>query len=651
MPTVPSAAPSAYISAAMKQNATLGQTLRYRFDNLMARGAGPQMLLLGGITLVAIVVTAAVLALAGLAPAVGDDGTTEGFGQLVWRGLMRTMDSGAVGGDTGSWSFLIIMLAITLVGIFVLSALIGILNGALEGALENLRKGKSRVVESGHTVVLGYTPKVHTLLGELAEAARNQKDACVVVLADRDKVEMDDEIAFHLGERAKLLLVVTSSGSPHDLADLSIVNIPAARAVVVPSPEGGPGESMTPNEADTVVLKTLLALSKVPGARAVHLVAELQEEKTLGVARMVVAESAALVLSPPLISRLLVQTGRQSGLSAVYLDLLNFEGEEIYVQPVAALTGKTFHEALHAFDDSALMGVISAKGELLLPPAFDRKFAASDLAVVISADDDTVKANGTKPTIDATALVEATARPSRQVERTLVLGASDRVELVLRELDAYVAPGSETLVVGESDERWARAERRLGSLVNMKVRWRSGDVTDRDTLDALDVPGFDQALVLAETGKRTPNMADARTLVSLLHLRDIARRSGKRTPVTTEMLDAANQELANVAEADDFIVSDMLVSLLMAQVSENPHLYRIFNELFRPEGHEIYLKPASTYVRADAEVAYGQIVEVAARLGHVALGYRQGTTVALNPKKSGRVKLGASDTVIVMAAD
>ena len=651
MPTVPSAAPSAYISAAMKQNATLGQTLRYRFDNLMARGAGPQMLLLGGITLVAIVVTAAVLALAGLAPAVGDDGTTEGFGQLVWRGLMRTMDSGAVGGDTGSWSFLIIMLAITLVGIFVLSALIGILNGALEGALENLRKGKSRVVESGHTVVLGYTPKVHTLLGELAEAARNQKDACVVVLADRDKVEMDDEIAFHLGDRAKLLRVVTRSGSPHDLADLSIVNIPAARAVVVPSPEGSPGESMTPNEADTVVLKTLLALSKVPGARAVHLVAELQEEKTLGVARMVVAESAALVLSPPLISRLLVQTGRQSGLSAVYLDLLNFEGEEIYVQPVAALTGKTFHEALHAFDDSALMGVISAKGELLLPPAFDRKFAASDLAVVISADDDTVKANGTKPTIDATALVEATARPSRQVERTLVLGASDRVELVLRELDAYVAPGSETLVVGESDERWARAERRLGSLVNMKVRWRSGDVTDRDTLDALDVPGFDQALVLAETGKRTPNMADARTLVSLLHLRDIARRSGKRTPVTTEMLDAANQELANVAEADDFIVSDMLVSLLMAQVSENPHLYRIFNELFRPEGHEIYLKPASTYVRADAEVAYGQIVEVAARLGHVALGYRQGTTVALNPKKSGRVKLGASDTVIVMAAD
>ena len=271
--------------------------------------------------------------------------------------------------------------------------------------------------------------------------------------------------------------------------------------------------------------------------------------------------------------------------------------------------------------------------------------------MVISADDDIVKANGTRPTFDPAVWVEAATRPGRQVERTLVLGASDRVELVLRELDAYVAPGSETLVVGESDASWARAERRLGALVNMKVRWQPGDVTDRDTLDALDVPGFDQVLVLAETGERTPDMADARTLVGLLHLRDIARRSGKRTPVTTEMLDPANQELASVAEADDFIVSDMLVSLLMAQVSENPYLYRIFDELFRPEGHEIYLKPASNYVKAGAEVSYGQIVEAAARLGQVALGYRQGAAVALNPKKSGRVKLGAGDTVIVMAAD
>ena len=118
--------------------ATPRQILRYRFDNLMARGAGAQMLVLGLLTGGAIVLTALTLIALDLVPK-DETGESESFSRLLWRGLMRAMDAGAVGGDAGSWSFLFVMLAITLVGIFVLSALIGILNGALERVLENLR--------------------------------------------------------------------------------------------------------------------------------------------------------------------------------------------------------------------------------------------------------------------------------------------------------------------------------------------------------------------------------------------------------------------------------------------------------------------------------------------------------------------------------
>ena len=41
---------------------------------------------------------------------------------------MRTLDPGTMGGDTGPFGFLLGMLAVTLVGIFVISALIGIIN-------------------------------------------------------------------------------------------------------------------------------------------------------------------------------------------------------------------------------------------------------------------------------------------------------------------------------------------------------------------------------------------------------------------------------------------------------------------------------------------------------------------------------------------
>src|SRR4029079_3306020 len=98
---------------------------------------------------------------------------------------------------------------------------------------------------------------------------------------------------------------------------------------------------MPATEADTIVLKTLLAIAKLGAGAALHVVAELQDERTLPVARMVMPD-AALIVAPPLIARLLVQTGRQAGLSMVYQELLDFAGAEIYMAPAPSLVGRAF---------------------------------------------------------------------------------------------------------------------------------------------------------------------------------------------------------------------------------------------------------------------------------------------------------------------
>ena len=156
-------------------SASLRQRLRYRFDNLMARGTGAQILLLAGATLVLVALTAVAVKLFGVVPA-DDAGQHDSFGRLIWKALMHALDAGAVGGDPGSWTFLFIMLFVTLGGIFVLSALIGILNNGFGALIEGLRRGRSVVIESGHTVVLGWSPKIDTLLSELAAAGANQRD-------------------------------------------------------------------------------------------------------------------------------------------------------------------------------------------------------------------------------------------------------------------------------------------------------------------------------------------------------------------------------------------------------------------------------------------------------------------------------------------
>jgi hypothetical protein len=152
--------------------------------------------------------------------------------------------------------------------------------------------------------------------------------------------------------------------------------------------------------------------------------------------------------------------------------------------------------------------------------------------------------------------------------------------------------------------------------------------------------------------------ADARTLVTLLHLREIASQSQRPFSLVTEMLDVRNIELAKAARPDDFIVSDRLTSLMLAQVSENPDLGAVLTDLFDAGGSEVYLKPAAEFVNLGVDVSYASVVASARRRGEVAIGYRQAEYandsarafgVVVNPAKATRLRFGAADRVIVLA--
>lgn len=617
----------------------------------MAKGVWAQILLLAVATIVLIALAVTAITIGGYAIE-GDDHAKESIGKTAWRALNHTLDPGNLGGDTAGWGFLFVMFVATIGGLFIVSALIGVLNQGFGGALERLRRGRSAVVETNHIVILGWGPKIGTLLRELAQANANVRGAVAVILADRDKVEMDHDIAEELGDQKKHLRVVTRTGSMMSLQDLQLVSLPTSKAVIVLAPEAhADGTPMAPHESDTVVLKALLAIAKTAPDSKLHVVAEIFDEHNESVARLVAGKAASLIVASPLISRLLVQTGRQSGLSTVYSELLDFEGVEIYVQPAPAVTGKTFREAMAMYDTSTVIGVYTKAGETLVPPAFERVFEADDQLIAITEDDDTLIADGkTKP--DETKIVATAPEHVHRPDRTLILGTSPRLPLVLRELDSYVAPGSEVMIVGE-----AVAGLAVDKLVNMTASFKEADVTARRELDALDVTSFDHVLVLSETVGRTQELADARTTVTLLFLRDIERRSGKRVPITSEILEIENRDLASVAEADDFIVSNTLVSLMVSMVAENPHLVEVFDELFSAGGYEIYLKPAEHYVVL-GEVTFGTVCAAALRRDEIAIGVRFAKQrsepsfgVVLNPNKRDSIRLAAGDSVIVLAED
>jgi voltage-gated potassium channel Kch len=633
----------------MKQP-TIKQRFGYWFDTLMAKGAPAMIVLLALASFGLIFLAGLILFLFGIHPA--DEGSL-GFGEAIWASLMRTLDPGTMGGDMGT-GFRIVMLGVTVGGIFIVSTLIGVLSSGLETQLDRLRKGRSRVLENGHTLILGWSPQIFTILSELMIANENQKNARIVVLADKDKVEMEEQIRERVREKGSTRVIVRS-GDPIDLNDLELGSPYTTRSIIVL-----PSES---EEPDSDVIKMVLAITNNPHRRAepYHIVTQIRNRKNMEVVGMIGAGDKVFpILTGDVIARVVAQTSRQSGLSVVYTELLNFGGDEIYFKQEPGLSGKTFGEILLAYEDSAVMGLRKADGKIMLNPPMESRLEPGDQLFALSEDDDTIRLSGLTNIPIEEGLIRTSKKAYRHdPERTLIIGWNRSAPIIIRELDAYVPHNSQVTVF--ADENLAR-ESALAcekNLANQKLTFIPGDTTSRELLDSLNIPEYNHVIVLARSSLGN-QQADARTLVTLLHLRDIAEHDPTPFSIVSEMLDLRNRELAEVTNVDDFIVSEHLISLMLAQLSENDNLFDIFQSIFDPEGAEIYLKPVEDYVETGQPVTFYTVVEAARRRGETALGYRvaaganhadKNYGVHTNPKKSEKVIFSPDDRIILVAEE
>jgi Trk K+ transport system NAD-binding subunit len=630
---------------------TIHQRLRYAFDNTMARGTPALVGWLALVTLALIGVFTAVVLIFGIAPE-NQQSTREGWLGQAFNSLLHALDPGTIAGDGGRWPFLVVMLLVTLGGLFVVSALIGVIATGLDSRIEELRKGRSVVLEEEHTLILGWSDTVFTVLSELEVANESRKRPSAVVLADRDKVEMDDLIREKV--RPQRTRVVTRSGSPIDLGHLALVRPEKARSIVVLAPEDD-------EEPDAQVIKAVLALTKGTNhlAHRYHIVAEIHDPAHLSAAELVSGDEAVLIDKRETIAKLVVHSARQSGASAAFIELLDFKGDEIYFREDASLVGRTFAEALLAYEDCSVMGVIDEAGEVTINPPAERPLAAGERLVAIAGDDTGLtEARPREGEVEEDAIV--TAPPSqRRPERILVLGWNDGAPSVIAQFDEFLLAGSEIVLLSDEAGAAECVERQCGDLTNTRIECRQGSTTDRATLETIPVEAFDHVIVLTEEGLEAQR-ADARTLVTLLHLRDIADKRGASFSIVSEMIDERNRQLAEVTRVDDVIVSDKIISLMLTQISETRELAQVFDELFAAEGSEIYLRPAADYVPVDRETSYATVVEAALRRGECAIGYREEAGaedpgrdfgVRINPPKAERVTLGPGDRVVVLAEE
>lgn len=626
---------------------TLKEKIQYRFDNLMSTGTFGLILALSAIT---VIMLFAIAVFALLIPDTRQQGLS--LSELLWMGLMRTLDPGTMGSDRGSWLFLLAMLAFTIAGIFVVGSLISILTTGLDRQIERLRKGRSRVLEKNHTIILGWTPKIFTVLSELNTANENQSSAAVAIMAEKDKVQMEDEIYERLG-RLPHLKIVCRTGSPIDPKDLEILNPTACKSIIILTPEG----TSTP---DAHVIKSILALV---GQNAIHaqpyqIVAEIRNSANLEVANMIGGRQVELIHTDELLVRLTAQTCLQSGLSVIYTELMDFDGDEIYFSPEPGLTGLSFGQALLAYEDSAVIGMRFTDGTIKLNPPMETVFQPGDQVIAISEDDDTVRLSSRKQILIDEQAIRLRSPLQQQPEYIVLLAWNHRARGIIKELDTYVAPGSQLLVVANLPEAEQAVEELKLNLINQQIQYRPGDTTDRPLLNSLDFRHCKHIILLGYSDLLPPQESDAHTLVTLLHLRDISLDSGYPFTIVSEMMDTRNRELAELARPDDFIVSDKLISLTLTQISENKEVAKVFQDLFDPQGSEIYLKPVEDYVKLGKPINFYTVIAACQQRQETAVGYRltkqandpeSNHGIHLNPEKSKFITFSSGDRIIVLS--
>ncbi|MFB7465236.1 NAD-binding lipoprotein [Streptomyces sp. NPDC056224] len=628
--------------------------LRYRFDHLVAGGTTALIGWLALACLAVVIPASTVLVWSDRAA----PSTLSGRLTAVWVSVGQTLK---IGGAVGSPLHVLASVSLALVALLFVSTLVSLITTGINRRIMSLRLGHSTVLEARHTVLLGWSDQVFPVIGELVAAHANQRRSAIAVLAPKDKVEMEDDISARVTDRGRTR-IICRNGSTTDPTELRRVSPQTAKAVLVLPPAGEGG--------DAHVVKTLLALdAAVPGTGDAVVVAAVRDGRNHLTARLAAGPAGHVLCVDDIVARLLVQTARQPGLSLVYQELLDFEGDEFYTAAVAGLAGRTFGEALLSFATSAVVGLLRADGAVALNPDPATAIGADDRIIVISQDDDTAVQVDVTSCVEEEAIV--TAEPGVPVaERLLLLGWNRRAPLIVDQLDQYVSPGT-TLDVVALGDRGAAPGATAADLRHLEVAFHSGDITDPLVLAKLDVPAYDGVIVIGETdpvaaaapsptpqtATDTEAQADDRTLVTLLHLRAIGKAARRELALTTEMSDDGNRLLAPAREGADFIVSGRLISLLMTQISESRYLAGVFEELFRAEGHEFHLKPAADYVRAGREVSFATVVESARRRRECAVGYRlRGQTstgpafgVRINPDKRQRVRFAEGDWLIVLA--
>lgn len=643
----------------------LRDRLRYHFDNFIS--SGPKSVFL---TLLILFLTSYILTFIirlAFDFALGHIENESHILTDLWLSFLQITDPGAIAEDGENSPLMKVVGMLTIfLGLIFFSMVIAFITTQLEEKLEDLKKGRSRVIESNHVLILGWGEMVIGIVHELIEANASQKDASIVILSETPREEMEDHLSEHIPER-KTTRLITRTGQVTSLESLHRVAVTEARTVIVL-----PECSETAPEADKMisdarVMKAVLAVVAASREDETHaqIVAEIFDQTKRKVMINLAPNNITMVNTRDIVARIIVQTSRTSGLANVYSDIIGFHGSEIYFVP-SPEAGVPFGELGLHYQDGLPIGY-SRNAEIVMNPAADMLTAADDEIIMIAEDDSSIRFNKDK-LYSAIDLPLHDAKRAQKIEQELIIGWNAKAPIIISEYANYILPGSKIDILLPDEVEGnptAEIENLRKTNPGIELNELHGNSLREADLRRINPGNYDNVILLNQVEEDTEKL-DSASITTLLLIREIIAETENKpgdtpTQIISEVMNSRNLELISRTGVNDSIISNQMIARIISQVAENPRILDVYDCLFSEDGAEIYLKPLSIYLKdMPAKTRMVDLMALACKRGEIMIGYRHFNLlddvdgnfgIRVNPDPAASVAPDPNDCLIVLAED
>ncbi|MBF0352620.1 MAG: hypothetical protein HQM11_16425 [SAR324 cluster bacterium] len=613
----------------MKEKLKIKEKFQYKMDNFMAKGG---LSIFISLLFLFCIMYFMMLTIRWSATYFVPDEVLSDINEQIWRVFLMMTDPGALENEDDSVLLQKILGAVTVfVGMVFFSSLVAFITTEFNDRIAMLRKGKSQVLERGHTIILGFNNRILEIVKELTLANEDEKGLAIVILAEKDKEEMDDFFRDNVSD-LKSSRIVTRNGNTSSLLALRKMGVKQCKSVIVLNQAKPSDPRKKQLIGDARVLKSILSIATVVGEeKSPMVVCEFFSDKNRDLGLGIIPGKVIALQADYIMAKILVQTSRNPGLAFVYSDLVGYEGDELYFIPVPPKAlGRTYSEIIWHYKRTMPLGVMLENGQNLWNPPLEYVLKENDQLIVIAESRSAIHYHD-KPVVTPREFEYSGSVVREKVDSELIVGWSRKVQRLIDEYATYVIDGSriDVIVSHATDSMNRQIQQIRKRYPYLSITLFEDDIHEKGVLEKYRPENYDNVILVTEETDDDTEEMDAGTIASLLELRNYFRDFEKRlntkihTQLITEVMDSRNAELIYGSGVRDFFIPDQFISKILTQVSQDYRINQAYNELFSAEGNEIYIKPISLYFkRFPVKYRFAECIAAAQKRNEVCLGVR-----------------------------